>query len=75
MPAVLFVAVWFAMQFVHGVAELLLPAASTYVAWWAHIGGFLAGLAFGSPLMRSNPNRQRYYADEGVLGFTPSGRP
>lgn len=49
-PAVLFLPVWFAMQFFNGYLSLR-AAHGTYevvgVAWWAHVGGFLfgAGLA------------------------------
>jgi membrane associated rhomboid family serine protease len=44
-PAVLFIGVWFLMQLLNGVAEL--GAASGQVAgiaWWAHAGGFVAGM-------------------------------
>ncbi len=41
-PAVLFLPVWFLMQFVYGVASLTGEAAA--VAWWAHVGGFVAGI-------------------------------
>ncbi|MEW5952292.1 MAG: rhomboid family intramembrane serine protease [Bacillota bacterium] len=42
-PAVIFIAVWFAIQIFNGVA--FLGGTANAVAWWAHIGGFLAGLA------------------------------
>ncbi len=37
-PAPIFLGIWFAIQTFSG-----LSAASTGVAWWAHIGGFVAG--------------------------------
>jgi len=41
-PAVIFLLVWFAMQFIQGA---LTPANQAGgVAWWAHIGGFVAGI-------------------------------
>ena len=42
-PAVVFLGVWFAYQFLYG--ALLDPTSG--VAYWAHIGGFLAGIVFG----------------------------
>ena len=35
---------WFLLQFLEGVGEFG-AAAMGGVAWWAHIGGFLIGLA------------------------------
>jgi membrane associated rhomboid family serine protease len=44
--ALLLATAWFAVQVRHGVTELYTPNAEDGgVAWWAHIGGFLAGLA------------------------------
>jgi membrane associated rhomboid family serine protease len=43
-PAVFFLAIWFVMQLLSGVGQLSsLPAAN--VGFWAHVGGFLAGVA------------------------------
>lgn len=42
-PAVVFLLLWFALQTVNGVGALQAEAAGG-VAWWAHIGGFLAGV-------------------------------
>jgi membrane associated rhomboid family serine protease len=43
-PAVLVLGYWFLLQFLEGVGEFG-AAAMGGVAWWAHIGGFLIGLA------------------------------
>ena len=44
-PRVLiFLAVWFGLNFLSGLASLSLFAESQTVAWEAHVGGFLAGL-------------------------------
>ena len=44
-PAVIFIGLWFIVQFLSGVGSL--GAANTGgIAWWAHIGGFLIGLLF-----------------------------
>lgn len=46
-PAFLFLLVWFLLQFWQGSASLLDAgrAAGGGVAWWAHVGGFAAGIA------------------------------
>ncbi len=44
LPAPLFLGIWFLLQFFQGTASIT-SMASGGVAWWAHIGGFLAGLA------------------------------
>lgn len=44
LPAPLFLGIWFLMQFYQGTASIT-SMHSGGVAWWAHIGGFLAGLA------------------------------
>ena len=43
-PALLFILVWFVIQLFSGVASLGAVAESGGVAYWAHIGGFLAGI-------------------------------
>jgi membrane associated rhomboid family serine protease len=46
--ALLFLGIWAVTQFFNGVASLGVPTAQTGgVAFWAHIGGFVAGLATG----------------------------
>jgi membrane associated rhomboid family serine protease len=44
-PAMVFAGLWFFMQVIQGTGELLSPFAGGGIAWWAHIGGFLAGWA------------------------------
>jgi membrane associated rhomboid family serine protease len=72
--AFVFVGFWFLVQVLQGTASLALPAAGESVAWWAHVGGFLAGFVLGPLLLRSERYYRPYYADEGVLGFDPRGR-
>ncbi len=43
LPAVVFIALWFALQFYSGLGSLT-QGTTGGVAYWAHIGGFLAGL-------------------------------
>jgi len=74
-PAAVFAGLWFLTQILHGTAELFMPSAGGGIAWWAHSGGFVAGFVL-TPLLQQSKRRHRtYYADEGVLGFDPSGRP
>jgi membrane associated rhomboid family serine protease len=72
-PAVVFAGLWFLLQVMQGTAELLMPSAGG-VAWWAHIGGFIAGFALGGPLRLRERRYRIYQPDEGVLGFDPWGR-
>ena len=72
--AVVFIGLWFLLQIIQSMTELLLPSSSGGVAWWAHIGGFIAGLTLGPLLVRSEERYRVYYPDEGVLGFDTKGR-
>jgi membrane associated rhomboid family serine protease len=38
------IGVWFLMQLVSGLGELGQATTGSGVAWWAHVGGFVAGL-------------------------------
>ena len=49
-PAMMFAGIWFLMQVMQGTSELFLPGAGGGIAWWAHVGGFLAGLFLVRPL-------------------------
>jgi membrane associated rhomboid family serine protease len=48
-PALLVLGVWFVAQVLSG-QEALRHAGGGGVAWWAHVGGFLAGMALMPPL-------------------------
>lgn len=41
-PALIFLGLWFFIQLQYGTASLLMTGAN--IAWWAHIGGFIAGM-------------------------------
>lgn len=58
-PAVLYLLLWFAAQLYSGLMEGSQGAPSGGVAWWAHIGGFLFGLALGPLLARAEPPLRR----------------
>jgi membrane associated rhomboid family serine protease len=72
--AFVFVGLWFLIQIFQGTLELLLPTSGGGVAWWAHVGGFVAGFALGPLLVRSERRYRVYYPDEGILGFDTAGR-
>jgi len=58
LPAIIFLGFWFLMQWFYALFE-----AAGNVAWWAHIGGFIAGiilvLTFGR---RKNKDADAYYS-------------
>jgi len=58
-PAILFLGIWFFMQFISGVGSIATVAArnSGGVAFWAHVAGFVAGVA-GVMVFR-RPERQQ----------------
>lgn len=54
LPATIFLGIWFLMQFFQGAFSV---AAASNVAWWAHVGGFLAG-AFVARVMGNTHHLQ-----------------
>jgi membrane associated rhomboid family serine protease len=44
LPALLLLVYWFVLQLVSGSIEGVAPTSGGGVAWWAHVGGFLAGI-------------------------------
>ena len=47
-----FILFWFGLQVLQGVFALEDPLVGGGIAWWIHIGGFLAGLALGKVLAK-----------------------
>jgi membrane associated rhomboid family serine protease len=43
-PALLMIGLWFLIQFVNGIGSIAVSTQTSGVAYWAHIGGFAAGL-------------------------------
>ncbi len=70
--ALAFAMIWFAMQVIPGLMSLGYTA-SGEIAWWAHIGGFVAGWLATPLLRRPAGAHRRYYRDEGIYGFLPDG--
>jgi membrane associated rhomboid family serine protease len=53
LPALVVLGLWFVMQFFYGIASLGMNSAGMGgVAWWAHIGGFVAGCVLVFPLRK-----------------------
>ena len=50
-PAVIFLGLWFFIQFINGSLQSMMGLQGG-VAWWAHIGGFVIGVLFGSYYIR-----------------------
>ncbi|MEC9491887.1 MAG: rhomboid family intramembrane serine protease [Flexistipes sp.] len=53
-PAIIFLGVWFFIQFISGSTQAAV-ASGGGIAWWAHIGGFFSGILI------CIINRKRYY--------------
>ena len=65
LPAVVFLGVWFASQFLSGVWALVGPGEVGGIAWWAHVGGFAGGLVLvWFFVRRGGRRRRRQEADE-----------
>ena len=67
-PAIFFLGIWFLMQFVNGLGSIAMTADGGGVAFWAHVGGFVAGMALilvmrdrSRRLWRGPPTRGRSY--------------
>jgi len=56
-PALIFIGIWFAVQFLSGLGSLG-AASMGGVAWWAHVGGFLLGMLLARTFWRSVPRRE-----------------
>jgi membrane associated rhomboid family serine protease len=57
-PAAFVIGFWFLLQLIQGIGAIS-PAASGGVAWWAHVGGFVAGLVLVFPAWLVNRRQGR----------------
>jgi len=57
-PAALLIGFWFVMQVFSGLAEMGNTTAGSGVAFWAHVGGFIAGAVLVWIFKRSRPRRR-----------------
>jgi membrane associated rhomboid family serine protease len=55
LPAVIYLGFWFLLQIWSGFVSLANPSDVGGVAWWAHIGGFVAGMALLAVFKRRGP--------------------
>jgi len=65
-PAFIFLGIWFFIQFLNAAGS----SAGSGIAWWAHIGGFIAGLV----LVKLNKNLPQTSANETFSRFTAKRR-
>jgi len=63
LPAVLYLGFWFLMQFLSGTLALALGGEAGGVAWWAHVGGFVAGMVLAR-VVRRRRSYPRVWADQ-----------
>jgi membrane associated rhomboid family serine protease len=63
-PAMVFLGIWFVSQLFSGTLALVGTQSSEPVAWWAHVGGFISGIALLPLFKKSGAQYRRYYADE-----------
>ncbi|MCS7199003.1 MAG: rhomboid family intramembrane serine protease [Caldimicrobium sp.] len=65
-PAFIFLGLWFLLQFYSGLFTLAMPGSLGGVAWFAHLGGFIAGAIFYRFFCRKHC---RYFKDQyGIFG-------
>jgi membrane associated rhomboid family serine protease len=74
LPAVVFLVVWFGMQFFSGLGSLGQQSGGG-VAYWAHIGGFVAGLGMVFFFRRQAPPRDDGWRVVRLDGRMPPPRP
>lgn len=63
-PAFVYLWVWFVSQLFSGTFSLLAPETGGGIAWWAHIGGFVAGILMLAFFRKRRSSYRRYYPDE-----------
>ena len=67
LPAILYLGVWFLTQLFSGTFSIISPIYGTSIAWWAHVGGFLAGSLL---IYYFIPPQRKIYPDEFYIKFT-----
>ncbi len=66
MPAWYFLGFWFLIQLFSGTFSLAAMPDSGGIAFWAHVGGFLVGLALTRPFLHAPRHPRALQGDEGV---------
>jgi membrane associated rhomboid family serine protease len=63
-PALVYLGIWFAMQLFSGTLASLSQQQIGGVAWWAHVGGFVAGMILLPLFKKSEEDYRDNYPDE-----------
>jgi membrane associated rhomboid family serine protease len=64
LPAFILLGFWIFIQFISGTSALASSSSQGGVAWWAHIGGFVAGAALVFVFKKRRRHVPKRYADE-----------
>jgi len=62
LPAVFLLGIWFFMQLLNSTLTLGVKTQGSGVAYWAHVGGFIAGIILLGLLIPSRRKRKNYFA-------------
>jgi len=69
LPAALYLGIWYLMQLFSGTFALAAPGSVGGIAWWAHVGGFLAGILLHELFLIRRYRPRRMEPDEwGIEG-------
>jgi membrane associated rhomboid family serine protease len=71
LPALVYLGFWFVLQLQSGVASLGTQGSVGGVAWWAHVGGFVAGMVLLRAFLRRRPGPQVTRHGEHILVDLP----
>jgi membrane associated rhomboid family serine protease len=63
-PALVYLGIWFITQLLSGALSLVSTHYYEGIAWWAHVGGFVAGMVLLPAFKMSQQRYRRFYADE-----------
>jgi membrane associated rhomboid family serine protease len=63
-PAFLYLGYWFLIQFYSGLFSLAMPIHFVGIAWFAHVGGFIAGAILYRFFIKRFKKPSKFYADE-----------
>jgi membrane associated rhomboid family serine protease len=64
LPAITYLGFWILSQIFSGTLSLALPQDVGGIAWWAHVGGFIAGAAFHRLFVNRRRSMRRLEPDE-----------
>ena len=67
LPAVFYLVFWFVLQLFSGALALAQPNHVGGIAFWAHVGGFVSGVALHRLFLIRQVRRRRFEADEGIM--------